>query len=117
VSSVQLDHVSVLSTLTRRFELEPLNARTEATSDISAAIDPMLLGAPRQPAALPPVELSLPPDWSMRRLGANYGGQTELWRLGDRGGFPRHLDRRREVDDVARAILEHGQRLGAVKLV
>jgi hypothetical protein len=63
------------------------------------------------------VELSLPPDWSMRRLGANYGGQTELWRLGDRGGFPRHLDRRREVDDVARAILEHGQRLGAVKLV
>jgi phospholipase C len=61
VSHVQYDHVSFLSTVTRRFGLDPLNARVAATNDVRDCIDMNLVetaGLPSAPAGLRSVRLS-----------------------------------------------------------
>jgi phospholipase C len=67
VSSVVLDHCSVLAYIERRFGLEPLNQRTRAANDLSSMIDTerLRLGLPNPPIQLPAVEI----DESM--LGAD----------------------------------------------
>lgn len=115
VSSLQLDHVSVLSTVTRRFGLEPLNERVAMTTDLSSAIDPLFVNDPRPPAPLPPVEIRMPR--SFVSSVPFRGGQTELWDLVERSRLPNHLDRRRDADQVMRRTLELGAELGAVKIV
>lgn len=63
--STQYDHVSLLSTLTRRFDLTPLNDRVSATNDLRDCIHPDFLGDP-QPAPTMPV-ITVP----MTALGRN----------------------------------------------
>lgn len=61
VSHVQYDHVSFLSTVTRRFGLNPLNRRVAATNDVRDCIDMNLIetaGAPPSPMRLQSVRLS-----------------------------------------------------------
>lgn len=43
--------------------------------------------------------------------------QPELWEMARLGMFPRHLDRRHRVDEITATVLEHGRRLGAVRLI
>jgi len=114
VVSTTFDHVAVLKTLARRFGLPSLNARMDAANDLSSCIDPAYLANPQPPAVLPPVPVSLsrvfrhPP----RRVS-----QPELWTMAELGLIPSRLDRRAEGDAIARRVLDHGVRLGAVRLV
>ena len=59
VSSVVLDHCSVLAHIERRFGLAPLNQRTMAANDLSSMIDTdrMMRGEPNPPIQLPAVEI------------------------------------------------------------
>jgi phospholipase C len=115
VNALQFDHVSVLSTVTRRFGLEPLNERVAMTSDLSSAIDPLFVNDPRPPAPLPPVEIRMPRTFESARPFR--GGQTELFELIGRMKLPRHLDLRHDFDRVMRQTLETGAGLGAVKII
>ena len=116
VSSVQLDHVSIPATVTRRFGLEPLNERVTQTEDLSHAIDPLFIDDPQPPVELPPVPIELPPSGSFLDPDQKLG-QEDLCKLLDRGDFPPELDRRAEHDQVMHRLLEIGERLGAVKIV
>jgi phospholipase C len=113
VDSLQVDQVSILSTVTRRFGLEPLTERVAMSPDLSSAIDPLFVNDPRPPAPLPPVELRMPKSFEAPGFR---GGQVELAQLVDRMKLPNHLDRRRDSARVVRRLLELGADLGAVKL-
>jgi phospholipase C len=116
--SRQLDHVSVLATVSKRFALPPLNDRVAATTDLSVCIDPAFLSDPQPPVELPPVELPRRPpprralDGTLRPLPR---AQCELSALADRGIIPRHLDRRAEGEAIAERVLAWGRTLGAVR--
>ncbi len=113
----KLEHVSVISTIGRRFGIEPLNERVKAANDLSVCIDPTLIGAPRKPARIAPVEVSLSKVRDRILRGPRHRSQPELQDLADHGGIPRHLDRRAIGPDVTRRVLEFGKKLGAVRLV
>jgi phospholipase C len=115
VNSLQLDHVSILSTVTRRFGLEPLNERVAMSPDLSSAIDPLFIDNPRAPTVLPPIELYMPKG--SPGSGLRSGGQVELAKLVERMVLPNHLDRRRDTENVVRRMLELGADLGAVKIL
>jgi phospholipase C len=113
VDSTQLEHVSVISTATRRFGLAPLNERVTATNDVSSAINPAYLSDPRPPAPIPQLSVSVSEVLSKR--GA---GQEELLAMVQRGEIPLPADRRHPnaSRDVALRMLDHASRLGVVKL-
>jgi phospholipase C len=116
VVSTTFEHVSVISTATRRWGLAPLNDRVTATEDLSSCLDPAYLDDPQPPVKLPAI------DVSMSRLRARERGpqrvhQPELWEMAELGLIPRHLDRRAQGPEITRAVLEWGRRLGAVRLV
>ena len=111
VTSTRFDHVSVLSTITRRFGLRPLNDRVTATNDLSVAIDPDLLEDPQPPITLPATVVQRRETYRTERA---FGGQTELAELMDRIGAPAHLDRRHEHDAVMRELHDWGVKLGAI---
>ncbi|MBT8496551.1 MAG: alkaline phosphatase family protein, partial [Deltaproteobacteria bacterium] len=51
-----LEHASVISTLTARFGLEPINDRAQAANDLSSCIDPARFDDPLPPPVVPAVE-------------------------------------------------------------
>jgi phospholipase C len=108
VLSTTLEHVSVISTLTRKYGLAPINQRVTAAADLSCAIDPDLLKSPRRALSLPATRISLS---SLAAAPAPPESIHEEMRE-----VPRHLDRRAEGFDITRRILEAGVRLGAVEL-
>lgn len=110
--STQLEHVSVIKTVCTKWTLPPLNQRVMAANDLSSCISPEFLDDPQAPIPLPQLEVNMavldrapPPVF-----------HTELWEACERGVIPKHLDRRAESREIARRVLEHGQRLGALKL-
>lgn len=111
--STQLEHVSVISTLTVKHGLDPINDRVAATNDLSACIDPALLGDPQPPVELPPLEMSMS---SLRPRDTRGDSHRELRDAIDKMQLPRHLDRRSESLDIARRVLRRGANLGAIKL-
>ena len=115
-TSVVLDHVSVPATATRKWNLEPLNNRCDMANDITSAIDPRYLNDPQPPVSLPPMQIRVPRSFRLPP-GQTTGHQRELERLMDRGGFPRHLDRRGAADETMQTILHWGVRLGALQLL
>lgn len=115
-TSVVLDHVSVPATLTRKFGLEPLNNRCDMANDITSAIDPRYLKDPQPPISLAPMKIRVPRTLRLPP-GQTTGHQIELTRMMDRGGYPRHLDRRGAADETMQTILHWGQRLGALQLI
>ncbi len=112
VSSTQLDHVSVISTLTNKFGLAPLNDRVTETNDLTMAIDPALVDDPQPPISLPPLKLKRRPSY---RTDVAFGGQKELARFMDRIDAPARLDRRHEHDAVMNELFDWGVRLGAIE--
>ena len=109
----QLEHVSVISTLTTRFGLEPLNGRAIQAQDLSPCIDPRALDAPAPPPTLPPVPVS------MRALAARRPADShrELHDALAARPLPPGLDRRGDADGITRRVLAWGERLGAVRIV
>ena len=110
--STTLEHVSVIKTVAERFGLPMLNERMAEANGLSSAISPAFLRHPQAPIALPTVEVSRatlerppPPVY-----------QRELWEAAERGVIPRHLDRRAQSAEITSRVLEHGARLGAVRL-
>jgi phospholipase C len=116
IVSAQLEHVSVISTVTKRYGLDFLNDRVTATSDLSCCIDPSYLDAPQKPLRLPMVKVSA----SRLRERASQPQEIhhpEMWAVADAGLIPPHLDRRDQVDEITRRVLTQARRLGAVKIV
>ncbi|MCC6551723.1 MAG: alkaline phosphatase family protein [Polyangiaceae bacterium] len=108
------EHVSVVKTLRTRFGIPSLNARVDATNDLSACINPAYIGNPQPPVVMPQMSVS------MSALRARFArGQrevhSEIWDAAERR-IPRHLDRRREGPEITRRVLEQAERLGVVRL-
>ena len=110
--SVTFDHVSIVSTLTRRFGLPPLNQRVRATADLSLCLDPSTSRA-RQAPQLDAVEVSLS---ALHDRIDHPGHHVEIAAAADLLGS-RQLDRRSESLDITNRVLRYGERLGAVRLV
>jgi phospholipase C len=119
VVSTVFEHSSIVSTITRRFGLEPLNMRAAAAADLSSCIDPALLGNPQPGPALPappPVNLTALREVDRHLRGVRPESHVELWDMAEAGLIPRHLDRRDRSLETALAWLHEGERLGAVNL-
>ncbi len=111
------EHSSVVATATRRFGLEPLNARADAVNDLSPCIDPRRIGDPLPPPTLPTVSVSLS-SLARRQERARRGppSHPELAAAIDALRPPRALDRRADGDAISRRVLRWGERLGAVTI-
>ncbi|HMG22089.1 MAG TPA: alkaline phosphatase family protein [Kofleriaceae bacterium] len=109
-----LEHCSVLSTVSRRFDLAPINPRAAAAADLSSCIDPRRLSDPLPPPVLPVVEIS-GQALAARAALATHGRPELAAALAARPAAP-GLDRRDQAHQVIRRVLEHGQRLGAVRI-
>jgi phospholipase C len=111
--NTMFEHTSVLSTLTRRFDLEPLNDRVSATNDLSPCIDPTRFDDPLEPPTLPPVEVSMS---ALRGRRVDPTVHSEIASAIDAAGIPARLDRRDQAMAITERVLAHGERLGAVVL-
>ncbi|MCH9688513.1 MAG: phosphoesterase [Deltaproteobacteria bacterium] len=114
IDSTVVDHVSVLSTITRRFGLPPLNERVVQTADLSGAINPDLLGDPQPPIQLPVLSVSVSEVLSKRGTG-----QDELATMIAAGEVPLPADRRHAnaSHEVALRMLDRAAKLGVAKLM
>jgi phospholipase C len=110
VIDTQFEHVSVIATLTKKFKLEPLNARVSATNDLSSCIDPRFIDDPQPAISLPAVASDT--ERQMIWPGENFGGQQELADYVVSRGL---LDPNAETLRAQRALVEHGLRLGAIR--
>lgn len=113
INNTVVDHVSVLSTVTNRFGLDPLNQRVTETTDLSSAINPELLGDPQPPAPIPMLSVSISEVLSKRG-----SGQDELAAMIASGDMPLPADRRHDnaSHEVAMRLLDRASKLGVVKL-
>jgi len=109
-----LEHSSLLATVCRRFELAPLNARSDAAADLSSCIDPDRLSAPLPPPRLPVVEIAEPRLAALQASAA--ATHPELIAALAARPAPPGIDRSAETDDVLRRVLRWGEELGAVRL-
>ena len=115
-TSEVLEHTSVVSTLTRRFDLEPLNERVAAAGDLSACIDPARIGDPLPPPEIPTLDISLG-QIADRANAATYHEHHELAEALAARPIPGHLDRRGRDLEITRLWLEAAERVGAARLV
>lgn len=113
VSSTTFDHVSVLSTVTKKWGLEPLNMRVEMTSDLSSCIDPSFVDDPQPPAPLPMMVVRRPTPVTAKTTGSSH---DKLFALAARHGHDA-TTRRAAADASLHAILSWGERLGALKVI
>jgi phospholipase C len=120
VVSTQFEHVSVLTTLTKRFGLEPLNARVTATNDLTPCLDPAYLNDPQPAPVMPPVPMSkravMQRIAERAALGPPPGEHPELAAAIDAMNLPPSLDRRDRPAEVTARFLECAAKVGAVKL-
>ena len=120
VLSAQLEHTSVLATLTRRFGLSPLNARVAAATDLAECLDPALVmpGMQVQPATvITPVELPLSALRGRFRARRRPDDEPhrELIEAAARV-LPREHYRVAESAAITARVLAEGARLGAVRV-
>lgn len=109
VSHVTYEHVSVLSTLTRRFGLAPINERVRGASDLEDCIDPdALQGAPHEPILLPRVRVS-----ARRALESVLRGRGQSELAEDVLGQPVSADAKTRFTD---SYLEALERLGVAEV-
>ncbi len=113
VVKTRFEHVSVISTLTRRFGLTPLNDRVRATADLSSCIDPTYLNAPQPAPVLPPVMVSR----AAVRARPAVAAHGELAAAIDALDLPPELDRRRQSAEITDRFLARAAAVGAVRLV
>ncbi len=107
------DHVSVASTATRLFGLDPINERVSQTRDFRDCIHPDYIGNPQPAPELPAVEISM----SALRALPETPRHVELANAVASMGLPRRLYRPSESLDIAERVLRFGEGLGAVRLM
>ena len=115
VNSTLLEHVSIISTMTVKHGLAPLNGRVTATADVSSCINPAYIGDPQPPIKLPMIEAPLGELLTSRDDPSVHSEMREMIADG-RLPIPAH---RRHPDagrDVAMELIRHAQRLGVLKL-
>lgn len=112
VVTTTFDHVSVISTLARRFGLPALNARAAATADLSPCIAPQYLANPQPAPVIPPIAMSR--QAVLARPGT--AAHPELAAAIDAMHLPPHLDRRDRAREVTDRFLACAARVGAVRL-
>ena len=110
VSHVQYDHVSALSTLTRRLGLDPLNKRVQNANDVRDCIDLDALEthSVRSPIRLSSVSLS---EGRVHDSIRNSLGQSELAQI--RYGGPATLEQKRRATDEMLGVFD---RLGVARI-
>ena len=113
IIGTKLEHVSILKTLTMRFELPALNARVSDANDLSPCIDPAYLNNPQPAPVMPPVTMSKSAVRARRVAPAH----EELAAALDRMQLPPSLDRRHRSAEVTEKFLENAARVGAVRLI
>jgi phospholipase C len=112
VVSTTYDHVSVVSTVTRKWNLESLSSRVDATVDLADCMDPAFIDDPQPPVALPTMSVRRPPEVAE---GAKLPGQRELLEVAEKHGW----DRARRVAHANAsidAIYEWGRKLGVLRV-
>ena len=113
VVRTQFDHVSVISTLTRRFDLPALNPRVTATNDLSSCIAPQFLADPQPPPVIPPLMMSRAAVLARPSTPAH----PELAAALDAMHLPPELDRRDRPREVTARFLDCAARVGAIQLI
>jgi len=116
VNNTVLEHVSVISTLTTRFSLPPINARVTATNDLSSCIDPAYLDDPQPAISLPKIQARLSELLTVR---GNNDAHPEMRAMLARGEIPVPAHRRHPEAsrDIAMELIGHAQRLGVLTLI
>jgi phospholipase C len=114
VSSTQLDHTSVISTLTQRWGFAPLNERVARTNGLADCIDPSFLGKPQPAHETKAVTIS--EQDAFDKIDDEDMSQRELDDAVRRGAIPRELDLRHEVRDHMRELFELGEKYGSIEL-
>ncbi len=116
VSDVVHDHTSWLKTVQERFGLESLTTRNAAANDLTDAFDDAL-DVERAPAELPVIALTEEEIFAQCEdpTARRSLHQPELEPLLD--GLPRRLDRRAELDRVARDAIVRAEELGALRIL
>ncbi len=122
VSSVEYDHTSALKHIANRYDLPPLNTRTDHANDLVDCIDLERLeaGEPAAPITLPAVEIDetqLPDSCSGASFRTvDYDHDILRWADGDRATFAR-WDARSDVRDGIYGIAEYldHHNLGRIK--
>jgi phospholipase C len=116
VNSTQLEHCSIISTVTVKHGLTPMNDRVAASSDLSSCINPAYLGDPQPPVKLPPIEAALE-DLLVQRP-PHPDTHKELRQMIADGTIPIPANRRHPEAgrDIAMELIGHAQRLGVLKL-
>lgn len=117
VSSVTYDHCSVLRHIEAMFDLEPCNARTAGSSDLTDALDLAALaaGTPRDPIAIPAVEFdaSMLGEECLTRIRETH----DVLKMADR--YPalfRGWDKRDQVRDQVLMIGDYLERHGVGRI-
>lgn len=109
VSHATLDHTSIVSTVTRRFNLEQLNDRVRLANDFRDCIDfDALESAPRDPALLPQTRVS---EFDAHETNFASPGQSELAK--DLTGGPIDRETKKIYTDK---FLEAADRLGVARI-
>lgn len=116
INSNQFEHVSVISTLTTRFGLPPMNGRVTATADLSSCINPAFLDDPQPPVVLPKIRARL------QELLATRGpktGHPELREMIANGMIPIPTNRRHAGAsvDISMSLIRNAERLGVLELI
>ncbi len=114
----RFDHVSVAATLALRFGIGSLNARMDATADLSSCIDPRLVGHPTPPPQL----LDLPQVVLSRQavdlaVAQAHATQPELYAMVKSGQIPRRFVDPRSTAERTALWLAEAERLGAVRVI
>ena len=110
VSHVQYDHVSFLSTISRRFGLTPLNARVSAANDVRDAIDRDALETANRPSPIKLATVTLS-ESRVHESIRNSLGQSEL---ADRNlGGPATLEQKRRATSELLGVFD---RLGTASI-
>ena len=110
VSHEQYDHVSFLSTVTRRFGLTPLNARVSAANDVRDAIDLNALETANRPSPIKLASVSLSESRVHESIRTSLG-QSELADL--HLGGPATLEQKRRATSELLGVFD---RLGTASI-
>ncbi len=116
INSTQLEHVSIISTLTARHGLAPMNERVSATADLSSCINPNYLDDPQPPAQLPKIAARLSELLATRGPKQSHPEMRELIAKGDIP-IPAHRRHPGASRDVAMELITQAQRLGVLTLL
>ncbi len=115
VVSQLFEHVSIAKTLQTRFGIESLNERMDAAADLSACIDPELMGlAPGPLAKLPKLRID-----RKRIVEAPIGYSSQPWidQAIAEGVIPERLLDKRSHDERLRSVLRQAEELDVAEVL